>query len=66
MMFIAPDRSVQLLLHKPRSRWFSLCCIGRKAHYRKDGSCKHTDEVLEAIRADVRSRVRITPRGGRS
>jgi len=47
-----------------RSKWYSVTCFGRKRHYRKDGSCKHTDAVLEMLKPELRERTRINGWGG--
>lgn len=66
MIILNDDKSLCMLLKKPRSKWYVLCCIGSKKHYRKDGGCKHIDELLPYIREDVRPRVRIDPFGGKA
>ncbi len=63
MMLIGDGKEVILLLRPPKARTYRLVCIGRKAHYRKDGSCKHTEEVLANIKPGVR--VRIDGFGGK-
>lgn len=65
MMLIGHNKEVILLLRKPRSKWFSLCCIGRKKHYRKDGTCVHTDDVLKNIKPEEKYRVKVDPFGGK-
>lgn len=65
MMWVTDTREVLLLLRKPRSKWYALTCIGPKRHYRKDGSCKHTDEIWECLKPEARPRVKIDPWGGR-
>ena len=42
----------------------ALACFGRKRHYRKDGSCKHTDALLSKMRPWHRARTDLTPFGG--
>jgi len=66
-MILSGDRGeLILLLRKPRSRWYALVCIGRKRHYRKDGSCKHTEDTLaNMVRPECRHLVKIDPFGGR-
>ena len=64
MMFVGDGKEVVMLLRKPRSKWYLLCCIGRKRHYRKDGSCKHVQEVLENVKPEIRHRVKVDPWGG--
>jgi hypothetical protein len=65
-MMVGDQREIILLLRKPRSKWFHLCCIGRKRHYRKDGTCKHTAEVLARIKPEVRPRVIVDRWGGKT
>lgn len=59
MIFVTGDKSVVMLLRKPRSRYFQICCIGKKQHYRKEGGCKHIDAVMEHVRPEVKSRIRL-------
>lgn len=65
MIILHDDKSLCMLLKKPRSKWYSLCCIGRKKHYRKDGGCKHIDELLPMIAKDMRPLVKVEPFGGK-
>lgn len=65
MMLIGDRKEVILMLRRPRSKWWHLCCIGRKRHYRKDGTCKHTEQLLGQIKPEVRPRVKIDPWGGK-
>jgi hypothetical protein len=65
-LFITEDRTVVVVGRKARSKWWSVCCIGRKRHYRKDGSCKHAHAVLEALQPDIKSRAKIEPFGGKA
>lgn len=65
-MFLIGDKGELILLaRKPRSKWYHLTCFGTKRHYRKDGSCKHTEEALANIKPEARHRVRIDPWGGK-
>ena len=41
----------------------SLVCFGRKRHYHKDGTCKHTEALLNGMRPWHRSRTMVTPFG---
>ena len=46
-------------MSKPARRW-ELACFGRKRHYRKDGTCRHTELVLRQMRSDwYRARTRV-------
>lgn len=65
MMLIGPGKEIVLLLQRPGQRWYSLCCIGRKRHYRKDGSCAHVDTVLARVKPRKRKLVKIEPFGGK-
>lgn len=65
MMWVGDGKEVVMLLRKPRSKWYSLCCIGRKRHYRKDGTCKHVHEAMAMVKPELRQRVKIDPFGGR-
>lgn len=57
-MFVL-DRRVQLLVQKPGRSHLSLICFGPKRHYRVDGSCKHTDQIMAQIKPGAE--VRIEP-----
>ena len=65
MVIIGDKKELIMLLKKPRSKWYILCCFGRKRHYRKDGSCKHTDVILTDVKPEFRVRVKIDPWGGK-
>jgi hypothetical protein len=65
-VFITADRTIVMVLRKPRSRWLHVCCIGQKRHYRKDGSCKHTEAVIANVKPEFRSRVALKPFGGKA
>jgi hypothetical protein len=38
-----------VLVRKPRSKWWTLVCLGQKGHYHKDGTCEHTDEIIARL-----------------
>jgi hypothetical protein len=38
-------------------------CFGRKRHYRKDGSCKHTEALLTDMKPAYRQRALLHPFG---
>ena len=59
--------TIVLLTRKYRSKWWQLVCFGQKGHYANDGSCTHTDELLERLneKAIRRELVRIDPFGGK-
>ena len=66
MMMIGDRKEVILLLQRPGQRWYSLCCIGRKRHYRKDGTCKHTENILSHyVKPKARKLVKVDPWGGK-
>ena len=69
-MFRVVDRCIVILLDRPskigrRTGWYSLTCIGSKRHYRKAGGCKHVDAMLENVRPEKLSRIRVEGWGGR-
>ena len=66
MLFIGDKKEMIMLLKKSRSKYYALVCIGRKRHYRKDGTCKHTESVLADIKPEIRDLVKIDLWGGRS
>lgn len=41
-----------------------IVCFGSKRHYRKDGSCKHTQALVEQLRPGYRQRVELHGFGG--
>ena len=65
MILIGDGKEIVLLLRKPGQRWYALCCIGRKRHYRKDGTCKHIDDVLTRVKPKARKLVKVDPWGGK-
>lgn len=65
MMFVTEDKTVVLLLRKKRSKWYSLVCFGRKRHYRKDGSCKHTEALIAQLTPDCVARTKLKGFGGK-
>lgn len=50
---------------KPYQNW-SLVCFGNKRHYRKDGSCAHTEAVIARLSLWYRSRTHLEPFGGKA
>ncbi len=58
--------TIVMLTRRKRSKWWKLICFGQKTHYRSDGSCAHTDEVLEHLNPErvPRERVRVQGFGG--
>jgi hypothetical protein len=65
MMLLGRKKELILLTQYKKSKWFRLVCFGRKRHYRQDGTCVHTDEVLARVKPKVRYRVKIDPFGGK-
>lgn len=66
MSILLGDRKELIVFgRKPRSKWWILFCCGRKAHYRVDGTCKHTQSVLEMVKPEIRDRVKVTGWGGK-
>lgn len=63
MMLIGDKKEMILLLELGRGR-HTLACFGRKAHYRADGTCKHTDAVLARIKPWHRARTKVDGWGG--
>jgi hypothetical protein len=61
------DRKEMILLVRDRDRkqHWQLVCFGSKAHYRKDGTCKHTESVLAGMKPWHRSRTTVCPCGGK-
>jgi hypothetical protein len=64
MLVVNEDKSLMLLIKKPRSKWYRMCCIGRKRHYRKDGSCKHTEQLFAALKPEIAARTKLDGFGG--
>jgi hypothetical protein len=60
-----PDGPKGLLVHvRVRGqRWYHLSCFGRKSHYRRDGSCEHTDALLAALTDYGRQVTKLQPWG---
>jgi len=55
MVFVGEEpKSLVMLVRKPGKRTYTLVCFGAKKHYRVDGSCKHTAEVLANIKPGTR------------
>lgn len=59
--------TIVMLTRRKRSKWWKLICFGQKTHYRKDGSCSHTDELLASLNPErvPPERVQIVPFGER-
>lgn len=65
MILVGDRKELILLLRHHRSKRYHLCCIGRKRHYRKDGTCKHTESVLASIKPRIRKTVIVDGWGGK-
>jgi hypothetical protein len=65
-MLLVLDKCIVILMNKRRSKWYSLACFGPKRHYRKDGSCKHTDRMLKCVKPEALPRVRVDGFGGKA
>lgn len=66
MVLVTPGPVLVVIGRRPRSKWYDVVCFGRKRHYRKRGDCVHTDNVLAAMRPEIRQRAKITPFGARA
>lgn len=51
--------TIVLLSRRYRSKWWTVVCFGQKSHYRADGSCEHTDELLAGLKRPPREMVRV-------
>lgn len=63
MILIGDHKELIMVARKPGSRKYSIVCFGRKAHYRVDGTCKHTAEIVANLKPTVRYAVK--PWGGK-
>lgn len=55
MMLVGQEpKTLVILARKPGKRTYTLVCFGAKKHYRVDGSCKHTEELLANVKPGVR------------
>lgn len=59
------DGCILMAARKLRSKWIELVCIGRKRHYRKDGSCKHTEALAARVKPEFKRRMKVSPFGGK-
>jgi hypothetical protein len=66
VIWVGPKREMIMLVRRHRQRWYALMCIGRKRHYRKDGTCPHTDAILKRVRPKFRKLVKVDPWGGKT
>jgi hypothetical protein len=66
MLLVSPLRHIILCLPIKGGRGaHHVVCFGPRKHYRKDGTCKETDEVLAKMKPWYRSRAKVEPWGGK-
>ena len=71
-MIIIGDRKELVMLLPKRNKngknsgYYTVFCAGAKRHYRKDGSCKHTQGVIQAAKPNYRKRISLVPFGGKA
>lgn len=65
MIAVGDKKEVVLLAQMKGQRWYRLVCFGRKRHYRQDGTCKHTDAVLNAMSPARRKVTHVDLWGGK-
>lgn len=65
MIAVTDQKGLILLLRCKGQRWYHLACFGGKRHYRKDGSCKHTDDALARVKPKFKPLVKVQPFGGK-
>lgn len=58
--------TIVMLTRRRRSKWWKAVCFGQKTHYRKDGTCVHTDDLLASLNPELVpvDRVRVEGFGG--
>lgn len=66
MLAVTDEKGLLLLIRKPGSRRYYLACFGSKRHYRKDGTCKHTEATLAHMKAWHAARTTVEPFGGKT
>ena len=69
MIAIGHNKEIVMLMSKPNkngknSGYYTAVCFGRKRHYRKDGSCVHTQGLIDRAKPNYRKRIKIDPFGG--
>jgi hypothetical protein len=62
---VTDEKGLILLIRCKGQRWYHLACFGRKRHYRRDGSCKHTDAVMTRVKPKLRPLVKVQGFGGK-
>lgn len=65
MIMIGDKKELITLMRGHRSKWYRLACFGSAKHYRADGTCKHTDEVMIALKPGIKVRTKIDGWGGK-
>lgn len=71
-LYIAPydkpshGKTKALLMHVrvPGQRWWHAVCFGNKRHYRRDGSCVHTEALTARLTPYGKAVTKIQPWGG--
>jgi hypothetical protein len=53
------ERTLIVVTRTYRSKWWRVVCLGQKSHYRPDGSCVHTDELLARWKRCPVDRVKV-------
>ena len=65
MIAMGDKKELIVLIRKARSKYYLLVCFGARSHYREDGTCKHTDELLARVKPELRDRVKVDGWGGK-
>jgi len=65
MIMIGDKKELITLMRGHRSKWYRLACFGSAKHYRADGTCKHTDEVMISLKPGIKVRTKIDGWGGK-
>lgn len=56
-------KTLVLLIRVRGQRWYHASCFGQRSHYKPDGSCFHTDELLASAQPDKRHLIKVQPWG---
>lgn len=61
----AKSKHKALITHMrlPGQRWYHLACFGLKSHYRKDGSCEHTEAFFDHLTEHGKRVTKVQPFG---
>jgi hypothetical protein len=65
VIIIGDKKELILVSRKPRARYWTCICFGTKRHYRVDGTCKHTAEILAKLAPEYQGKVRVEGWGGK-